>query len=176
VKSGVRLVGPADLCGIHEDTNPQGCRSLLSGRVAGDWSLPLHNHVVVCPAFSNTKFPSFDAGDRPLRPAVEPLGACTGPSGQPHARTASGVEDLNGSLEKSLPVARIGGGKGDYLGILNPNKKARIFDIPANVFDRDAVGVTQPALCGLAAIQSKLNRSFLHHPTGCSGVPGPPYR
>jgi hypothetical protein len=57
--------------------------------------------LIACSLFEH-QIAIFDAGDPPPSPTVEPLSARAWPSRQPHALTARVVEDLNGSLEKSL--------------------------------------------------------------------------
>jgi hypothetical protein len=78
---------------------------------------------------------------------IEPLGACSGPSRQPHARTAGFDKDIAGPLKegagdatpliglldeqrKNLTAARITGGKADDLAILDPDKDARVVNEP----------------------------------------------
>src|SRR5262245_42868062 len=117
----------------------------------GTETIPCTSQLIACSLFEH-QIPIFDAGEPPPRPTVAPLSARAWPSRQPPARTARVVEDLNGSLEKSLSdpapfiglfyeqckevtAAWISGGKANDLLILNPNKEARVVDIPANVLD-----------------------------------------
>jgi hypothetical protein len=91
----------------------------------------------------------------PARLAIEPLGACSGPGRQPHARRAGFDKDIAGSLKegagdatpliglldeqrKNLAAARITGREADDLAMLDPDKDARVVNEPTNVLDRDA--------------------------------------
>jgi hypothetical protein len=95
--------------------------------------------------------------------AIEPFGACPWPCRKPHARAACLVEDIAGTFEKGagdaaalvglfheqskdVAVSWVGGRKADDLGILYPDENAWVIDEPANIFHRDARGITKRIL------------------------------
>ena len=103
------------------------------------------------------------AGHLPSGLAIEPFGACPWPCRKPHARAASLVEDIAGTFEKGagdaaalvgffheqskdVAVSWVRGRKADDLGILYPDENAWVIDEPANIFHRDARGITKRIL------------------------------